>query len=135
MSTLGQFGSFQNMDVEALVRLPEADFRAYLETQRLSSRSDDKLQRQWEREEALFSTPPPPFGKGIRGQFMLDLDRWTFLNHGAFGAVSRRLPNSQRKTTACPAAASALTPLLLLVQFPFFILKKNRSFRLCGAPR
>jgi hypothetical protein len=28
-----------------------------------------------------------PFGAAARGQFLIDFDRWTFVNHGAFGGT------------------------------------------------
>ena len=32
---------------------------------------------------------PPPFGDACKSLFMIDFERWTFLNHGAFGAPCR----------------------------------------------
>jgi isopenicillin-N epimerase len=37
----------------------------------------------------LTVVPPPGFGISSRSNFFIDFDKWTFVNHGAFGAVLR----------------------------------------------
>lgn len=69
------FGSFHSDNVEDLVAIPAA---LYVPPQRLPIES------------SLFDTSasPPEFGSAMRGQFFIDPE-WTFVNHGAFGAVCR----------------------------------------------
>lgn len=81
----GQFGSFQNDDVEELIRLSREDFDDYYTN--LVSQETELLKKE-EAEKELFGTTPPALGLDMRCHYGLDLKRWTFLNHGAFGAPS-----------------------------------------------
>ena len=70
------FGSFQtDASVEAMIHAPAG---AYTPPARAVDTAD------------LFDAraAPPPLGAGLRPSFLLD-PSWTFVNHGAFGGVSR----------------------------------------------
>ncbi|EGD74857.1 isopenicillin N-epimerase [Salpingoeca rosetta] len=68
------FGSFATPSVEDLVRVPPSE---------------------WPAELTKGAPVPPdvcmcvPGSDGMRDQFMIDFERWAFLNHGAFGASLR----------------------------------------------
>lgn len=87
---LGQFGSFANDDVEALIRLSTDEFETYyadLVTE-TGGRAEVILRSCAEREAGLFEREAPAFGRPMRSQFSLELETFDFLNHGAFGAVT-----------------------------------------------
>jgi isopenicillin-N epimerase len=73
------FGSFfTETSVEELIAAPETEYAAPA----LPFAVDDLF-------DALEQAPPLQFGLPARTHFLLDLQRWTFLNHGAFGAAAR----------------------------------------------
>lgn len=67
------FGSFMGDNVEEMV-----------------STSDDKyIPPPLPFEDDVGEEPPPQFGEAARSQFLVNFDKWTFVNHGAFGASAR----------------------------------------------
>jgi isopenicillin-N epimerase len=72
------FGSFFGDNVEELIAAPEACYAP----PPLPFAVDDLF-------EELERAPPLQLGGAARSQFLLDLQRWTFVNHGAFGAAAR----------------------------------------------
>lgn len=71
------FGSFQSPDVEVLISLPDSQY----EPPRAAAAAelDEDLKKEILDGKLLL-------GEGCRKLFMIDFDKWTFLNHGAFGA-------------------------------------------------
>ena len=69
------FGSFHSDNVEELIAIPGEQYAP-------PARLEEELK--------LFDTTaaPPSFGPAMRAQFFIDPE-WTFINHGAFGAVCR----------------------------------------------
>ena len=76
------FGSFfVETSIETLIAQPAAEYRPPPPLV-----DDDDLLRELA---AGADGEPLPFGAAARRCFLIDFDRWTFLNHGAFGGVSR----------------------------------------------
>ncbi len=71
------FGSFMSDNVEELVAQPDERYHA----PPLPIAVDDLF-------DALERAPPLQFGLAARQQFLIDFERWTFVNHGAFGAAA-----------------------------------------------
>ena len=73
------FGSFHSDNVEELIRQDEASYRP--PPCPFPNPLDQPL-------------PLPAFGADMRSQFLIDFSKWTFINHGAFGAVLRPVMES-----------------------------------------
>jgi hypothetical protein len=73
------FGSFHSDNVEELVRQDAAAYRPPPQPFPDPCATPDHQQQLSALE----------FGSAMRSQFLIDFDRWTFINHGAFGGVLR----------------------------------------------
>lgn len=73
------FGSFHSDNVEELVRQDAAAYRPPPQPLPDPCAAPDHQQQLSALE----------FGSAMRSQFLIDFDRWTFINHGAFGGVLR----------------------------------------------
>lgn len=87
------FGSFQSPDVEVLISLPDSKYKAP------QAALDVKLPKDLEQD---ILDGKLECGDPCKKLFMIDFDTWTFLSHGAFGAVLRPVyDHAQRWRDAC----------------------------------
>eukprot|EP00241_Pyramimonas_parkeae_P015782 CAMPEP_0114311158 /NCGR_PEP_ID=MMETSP0059-20121206/19663_1 /TAXON_ID=36894 /ORGANISM="Pyramimonas parkeae, Strain CCMP726" /LENGTH=496 /DNA_ID=CAMNT_0001435289 /DNA_START=134 /DNA_END=1624 /DNA_ORIENTATION=- len=73
------FGSFMSDNVEDLVRVPTTDYKAPDQPAHVILHVQSSTRK-------LGPLKDMPFGRQSRKLFMLDFERWTFINHGAFGS-------------------------------------------------
>eukprot|EP00878_Enallax_costatus_P024355 GHUV01025989.1.p1 GENE.GHUV01025989.1~~GHUV01025989.1.p1 ORF type:complete len:171 (+),score=47.07 GHUV01025989.1:199-711(+) len=71
------FGSFHSDDVEVLIRQNAATY------------TPPSLPFEDPSDDPAHSCPQEDFGDAAKRHFMIDFKQWTFINHGAFGAVSQ----------------------------------------------
>jgi len=72
------FGSFFSDNVEELIAAPDDVYQPLPDP----FAADDRFA-------GLERVPPLPFGAAARPHFLIDFERWTFVNHGAFGGAAR----------------------------------------------
>lgn len=96
------FGSFHSDDVEVLIRqdtaqyippaLPfpdPADQHSLTQPSAGTAQATGRNESSKQESNSSSSRGSSSWGLGARQQFLIDFNRWTFINHGAFGGTSR----------------------------------------------